>query len=165
MTLKLTHLTLLHQLVGNTPAFWMWKLDSVHTRDVMPLTFLLHIFRAGVRPQVKSFRFPLTNTQFEICLTENRHTQKQNYASHEIHACSLRCHLLYLKCNCDLARVPHSSDENPHTPNHLLFSQVTTDLYHVLASKGYQLECRGLVKVKGKGDMTTYFLNSGPSSS
>ncbi|KAM9445155.1 adenylate cyclase type 6 isoform 1-T2 [Clarias gariepinus] len=43
--------------------------------------------------------------------------------------------------------------------------QVTTDLYHVLASKGYQLECRGLVKVKGKGDMTTYFLNSGPSSS
>ncbi|XP_058265628.1 adenylate cyclase type 6 [Hemibagrus wyckioides] len=43
--------------------------------------------------------------------------------------------------------------------------QVTTDLYHELASKGYQLECRGLVKVKGKGDMTTYFLNSGPSSS
>uniref|UniRef100_A0A8B9L544 adenylate cyclase n=1 Tax=Astyanax mexicanus TaxID=7994 RepID=A0A8B9L544_ASTMX len=43
--------------------------------------------------------------------------------------------------------------------------QVTTDLYHVLASKGYQLECRGLVKVKGKGEMTTYFLNSGPSSS
>lgn len=40
--------------------------------------------------------------------------------------------------------------------------QVTTDLYHVLESKGYQLECRGLVKVKGKGDMTTYFLNSGP---
>ncbi|XP_067302190.1 adenylate cyclase type 6 [Pseudorasbora parva] len=40
--------------------------------------------------------------------------------------------------------------------------QVTTDLYHVLDSKGYQLECRGLVKVKGKGDMTTYFLNSGP---
>ncbi|KAI7794188.1 adenylate cyclase type 6 [Triplophysa rosa] len=40
--------------------------------------------------------------------------------------------------------------------------QVTTDLYHVLEGKGYQLECRGLVKVKGKGDMTTYFLNSGP---
>ncbi|XP_062871999.1 adenylate cyclase type 6 [Trichomycterus rosablanca] len=43
--------------------------------------------------------------------------------------------------------------------------QVTTDLYHVLDSKGYQLEFRGLVKVKGKGDMTTYFLNSGPPSS
>uniref|UniRef100_A0A671MQV0 adenylate cyclase n=1 Tax=Sinocyclocheilus anshuiensis TaxID=1608454 RepID=A0A671MQV0_9TELE len=40
--------------------------------------------------------------------------------------------------------------------------QVTTDLYHVLESKGYQLEYRGLVKVKGKGDMATYFLNSGP---
>uniref|UniRef100_A0A9J7YTV0 Adenylate cyclase type 6 n=1 Tax=Cyprinus carpio carpio TaxID=630221 RepID=A0A9J7YTV0_CYPCA len=40
--------------------------------------------------------------------------------------------------------------------------QVTTDLYHELERKGYQLECRGLVKVKGKGDMTTYFLNSGP---
>ncbi|PNJ25953.1 ADCY6 isoform 3 [Pongo abelii] len=42
--------------------------------------------------------------------------------------------------------------------------QVTTDLYQVLAAKGYQLECRGLVKVKGKGEMTTYFLNGGPSS-
>uniref|UniRef100_F7H578 Adenylate cyclase type 6 n=1 Tax=Macaca mulatta TaxID=9544 RepID=F7H578_MACMU len=42
--------------------------------------------------------------------------------------------------------------------------QVTTDLYQVLAAKGYQLECRGVVKVKGKGEMTTYFLNGGPSS-
>ncbi|KAM9673175.1 adenylate cyclase type 6 isoform 2-T2 [Trichechus inunguis] len=42
--------------------------------------------------------------------------------------------------------------------------QVTADLYQVLASKGYQLECRGVVKVKGKGEMTTYFLNGGPSS-
>uniref|UniRef100_A0A8V5GX57 adenylate cyclase n=1 Tax=Melopsittacus undulatus TaxID=13146 RepID=A0A8V5GX57_MELUD len=40
--------------------------------------------------------------------------------------------------------------------------QVTTDLYQVLAAKGYVLECRGLVKVKGKGEMTTYFLNAGP---
>uniref|UniRef100_A0A8C3SH86 adenylate cyclase n=1 Tax=Chelydra serpentina TaxID=8475 RepID=A0A8C3SH86_CHESE len=32
----------------------------------------------------------------------------------------------------------------------------------VLAAKGYQLECRGLIKVKGKGEMTTYFLNAGP---
>ncbi|XP_044535570.1 adenylate cyclase type 6 [Gracilinanus agilis] len=42
--------------------------------------------------------------------------------------------------------------------------QVTTDLYQVLVAKGYQLECRGVVKVKGKGEMTTYFLNGGPSS-
>ncbi|XP_038608564.1 adenylate cyclase type 6 [Tachyglossus aculeatus] len=42
--------------------------------------------------------------------------------------------------------------------------QVTTDLYQVLAAKGYQLECRGVVKVKGKGEMTTYFLNGGPAS-
>ena len=39
-----------------------------------------------------------------------------------------------------------------------------TDLYQVLAAKGYQLECRGVVKVKGKGEMTTYFLNGGPRS-
>ncbi|MBN3319235.1 ADCY6 cyclase, partial [Atractosteus spatula] len=43
--------------------------------------------------------------------------------------------------------------------------QVTTDLYQVLAGKGYQLECRGVVKVKGKGEMTTYFLNDGPQNS
>uniref|UniRef100_A0A8C6TUY0 adenylate cyclase n=1 Tax=Neogobius melanostomus TaxID=47308 RepID=A0A8C6TUY0_9GOBI len=40
--------------------------------------------------------------------------------------------------------------------------QVTTDLYQVLAGMGYVLECRGVVKVKGKGEMTTYFLNDGP---
>ncbi|ROL48504.1 Adenylate cyclase type 6, partial [Anabarilius grahami] len=43
--------------------------------------------------------------------------------------------------------------------------QVTTDLHQVLASKGYQLECRGLIKVKGKGEMTTYFLNERPPNS
>ncbi|XP_056588921.1 adenylate cyclase type 6 [Triplophysa dalaica] len=47
-------------------------------------------------------------------------------------------------------------------PDHI---QVTTDLHQVLASKGYQLECRGVVKVKGKGEMTTYFLNNGPPNS
>uniref|UniRef100_A0A673K077 adenylate cyclase n=1 Tax=Sinocyclocheilus rhinocerous TaxID=307959 RepID=A0A673K077_9TELE len=47
-------------------------------------------------------------------------------------------------------------------PDHI---QVTTDLHQVLASKGYQLECRGVVKVKGKGEMTTYFLNDGPPNS
>ncbi|XP_020785533.1 adenylate cyclase type 6 isoform X1 [Boleophthalmus pectinirostris] len=43
--------------------------------------------------------------------------------------------------------------------------QVTTDLYQVLLGKGYVLECRGVVKVKGKGEMTTYFLNDGPPNS
>ncbi|XP_028599192.2 adenylate cyclase type 5 isoform X2 [Podarcis muralis] len=40
--------------------------------------------------------------------------------------------------------------------------QVTTDMYQVLTVNNYQLECRGVVKVKGKGEMTTYFLNEGP---
>ena len=52
-----------------------------------------------------------------------------------------------------------SPQSSPHP------SQVTTDLYQVLAAKGYVLECRGLVKVKGKGEMTTYFLNAGPGGS
>ncbi|XP_034445370.1 adenylate cyclase type 6-like [Hippoglossus hippoglossus] len=43
--------------------------------------------------------------------------------------------------------------------------QVTTDLHQVLSDKGYVLECRGVVKVKGKGEMTTYFLNDGPPNS
>lgn len=43
--------------------------------------------------------------------------------------------------------------------------QVTTDLYHMLVNNGYQLDCRGVVKVKGKGEMTTYFLTSGPPGS
>ncbi|XP_060732256.1 adenylate cyclase type 5 isoform X1 [Tachysurus vachellii] len=43
--------------------------------------------------------------------------------------------------------------------------QVTSDLYQVLHSYNYSLECRGVVKVKGKGEMMTYFLNGGPSSS
>uniref|UniRef100_A0A674NYY8 Adenylate cyclase type 6 n=1 Tax=Takifugu rubripes TaxID=31033 RepID=A0A674NYY8_TAKRU len=45
------------------------------------------------------------------------------------------------------------------------YIQVTTDLYHVLDGNGYKLDCRGLVKVKGKGEMTTYFLTSGPVGS
>ncbi|XP_056154657.1 adenylate cyclase type 6-like [Lampris incognitus] len=45
------------------------------------------------------------------------------------------------------------------------YIQVTTDLYHVLVNRGYQLDCRGVVKVKGKGEMTTYFLTSGPQGS
>ncbi|XP_066543558.1 adenylate cyclase type 5 isoform X2 [Amia ocellicauda] len=43
--------------------------------------------------------------------------------------------------------------------------QVTTDMYQVLSAHNYTLECRGVVKVKGKGEMMTYFLNEGPPSS
>ncbi|MBN3278737.1 ADCY5 cyclase, partial [Polyodon spathula] len=43
--------------------------------------------------------------------------------------------------------------------------QVTTDMYQVLSGYNYTLECRGVVKVKGKGEMMTYFLNAGPPSS
>ncbi|KAM8933344.1 adenylate cyclase type 5 isoform 2-T2 [Pelodytes ibericus] len=43
--------------------------------------------------------------------------------------------------------------------------QVTADLQQVLAANNYMLECRGVVKVKGKGEMMTYFLIHGPSSS
>ncbi|XP_017276694.1 adenylate cyclase type 5 isoform X2 [Kryptolebias marmoratus] len=43
--------------------------------------------------------------------------------------------------------------------------QVTTDLYQVLSSYNYTLEYRGVVTVKGKGEMMTYFLTEGPPSS
>uniref|UniRef100_A0A8C2Z3R2 Adenylate cyclase type 5 n=1 Tax=Cyclopterus lumpus TaxID=8103 RepID=A0A8C2Z3R2_CYCLU len=43
--------------------------------------------------------------------------------------------------------------------------QVTADMYQVLSSYNYSLEYRGLVTVKGKGEMMTYFLTSGPPSS
>ena len=36
--------------------------------------------------------------------------------------------------------------------------QVTEEVYKVLKDKNYQLKPRGLVKVKGKGEMMTYFL-------
>lgn len=32
-------------------------------------------------------------------------------------------------------------------------------MYHILHAKGYPLTCRGTIKVKGKGEMVTYFLN------
>lgn len=35
-------------------------------------------------------------------------------------------------------------------------------MYQVLAANNYKLEYRGIIKVKGKGEMTTYFLNEGP---
>ncbi|ROT63899.1 Adenylate cyclase type 5 [Penaeus vannamei] len=37
--------------------------------------------------------------------------------------------------------------------------QVTQEVYQILHKKGYPLSCRGTIKVKGKGDMVTYFLN------
>ncbi|XP_041367203.1 adenylate cyclase type 5-like [Gigantopelta aegis] len=40
--------------------------------------------------------------------------------------------------------------------------QVTKDVFDILSPKGYMLECRGIVKVKGKGDMLTYYLLSQP---
>ncbi|CAH1156233.1 unnamed protein product [Phaedon cochleariae] len=40
-------------------------------------------------------------------------------------------------------------------PNH---TQVTEEVFQVLRSYPYEFQCRGKVKVKGKGDMTTYFL-------
>jgi hypothetical protein len=32
-------------------------------------------------------------------------------------------------------------------------------MYQILQTKGYPLTCRGTIKVKGKGEMVTYFLN------
>ena len=40
-------------------------------------------------------------------------------------------------------------------PNH---TQVTEEVYQVLKHQPYEFQCRGRVKVKGKGEMTTYFL-------
>ncbi|CAH2073740.1 unnamed protein product, partial [Iphiclides podalirius] len=40
-------------------------------------------------------------------------------------------------------------------PNH---TQVTEEVFQVLKDMPYQFVCRGKVKVKGKGEMTTYFL-------
>ncbi|XP_047528233.1 Ca(2+)/calmodulin-responsive adenylate cyclase isoform X1 [Vanessa atalanta] len=40
-------------------------------------------------------------------------------------------------------------------PNH---TQVTEEVFQVLKDMAYQFVCRGKVKVKGKGEMTTYFL-------
>jgi len=40
-------------------------------------------------------------------------------------------------------------------PNH---TQCTEEIYNVLGGHCYEFQCRGKVKVKGKGEMTTYFL-------
>lgn len=39
-----------------------------------------------------------------------------------------------------------------------LLTQVTEEVFQVLKNEPYQFQCRGHVKVKGKGDMKTYFL-------
>ncbi|KAK2152169.1 hypothetical protein LSH36_338g06000 [Paralvinella palmiformis] len=44
-------------------------------------------------------------------------------------------------------------------PDHI---QVTKDVYSILAEHGYVLECRGMVSIKGKGEMLTYFLLGKP---
>lgn len=46
-------------------------------------------------------------------------------------------------------------------PNH---TQVTEEVYQVLKDMPYQFVCRGKVKVKGKGEMTTYFLTDRATS-
>ena len=35
----------------------------------------------------------------------------------------------------------------------------------ILETKGYKLTCRGTIRVKGKGDMVTYFLEERPDTS
>ncbi|KAJ8314261.1 hypothetical protein KUTeg_008822 [Tegillarca granosa] len=41
---------------------------------------------------------------------------------------------------------------------------VTQEVYNILSVRGYILECRGHVSVKGKGDMITYFLIQQPKN-
>ena len=38
------------------------------------------------------------------------------------------------------------------------FVQVTQSVYNILSIRGYTFECRGLVAVKGKGKMVTYWM-------
>lgn len=41
----------------------------------------------------------------------------------------------------------------------LTFFQVTQDIEQILTPKGFSLSCRGLIPVKGKGEMLTYLLD------
>lgn len=40
----------------------------------------------------------------------------------------------------------------------LFHAQVTEETCRILESLGYVCECRGLINVKGKGELTTYFV-------
>lgn len=44
------------------------------------------------------------------------------------------------------------------------FFQVTEETSQVVESVGYNVTLRGVVNVKGKGDLTTYFVNTENSS-
>lgn len=46
-----------------------------------------------------------------------------------------------------------------------LFPQVTEETAQVVQSLGYSVTRRGVVQVKGKGELTTYFINTEHSSS
>ena len=38
------------------------------------------------------------------------------------------------------------------------YTQITEEVYDILKNaQAYEFNCRGKIKVKGKGDMTTYF--------
>ncbi|XP_077978185.1 adenylate cyclase type 5-like [Glandiceps talaboti] len=40
--------------------------------------------------------------------------------------------------------------------------QISQEMHNVLMNHGYTFECRGVIKVKGKGEMVTYFLTGQP---
>ena len=54
-------------------------------------------------------------------------------------------------------RCYNSTNESP------LVLQVTQEMYNILEPRGYILECRGMVAVKGKGEMVTYLLVDKPT--
>ena len=43
-------------------------------------------------------------------------------------------------------------------------SQVTQEVFKILDPIGYSFEQRGMVNIKGKGEMMTYYLIGGPAS-
>lgn len=40
----------------------------------------------------------------------------------------------------------------------LLKFQITEETKNILEKEGFEFECRGIINVKGKGDMKTYFI-------
>lgn len=43
---------------------------------------------------------------------------------------------------------------------YIISFKVTKEVYQILSAKGYPLTCRGMIEVKGKGNMETYFLDN-----